>query len=85
MEVTDAARVSHGLLNHMHGLVHGSPPLPLLAALAISIYTSDKSVWTHSLRLPKYVLLDIIGLVLLPALRTCLSAQSASRLSTKRC
>lgn len=59
MEVADATSVIHGLLNHMHGLIHGSPPLPLLAALAISIYTSNKSVWTQYLYLPKHVLLDI--------------------------
>ena len=48
MEVADAASVVHGLLDHMHRLVHGCTPLPLLLAFLIGICNSH-SLEQHAL------------------------------------
>ena len=42
MEVAEAACIAHGLLDHMHGLVHGLAPLLLALRGHICIATSNK-------------------------------------------
>ena len=42
MEVAEAACIAHGLLDHMHGLIHGLAPLLLALRGHICITTSNK-------------------------------------------
>lgn len=42
MEVAEAACIAHGLLDHMHGLIHGLAPLLLALCGHICIRTSTK-------------------------------------------
>ncbi len=41
MEVAEAACIAHGLLDHMHGLIHGLAPL--LLALRGRVYSTTSS------------------------------------------
>ncbi len=42
MEVAKAACIAHGLLNHMHGLIHGLAPLLLALRGHVCITTSNR-------------------------------------------